>query len=65
MRELREENCLLEPRPLAISSSLPINIVPWLGAAIGRKIKRGVSFYSYQEEYYKHEMWPAVAPKLF
>jgi hypothetical protein len=41
---------------LALSASLPGEILPASGPGAARKIKRGVTFYSYQEEYYKHEV---------
>jgi len=56
MNKLTRRGLLTGVSALAISASFPSKSLQGLDAAARRKIKRGVTFYSYQEEYYKHEM---------
>lgn len=56
MNKITRRRLLVGTSSLALSASLPGKIFAELGPVAPRKIKRGVSFYSYQEEYYKHEV---------
>lgn len=56
MSKVTRRDLLVGASAIAISASLPGNGFQPLAATVKTKIKRGVTFYSYQEEYYKHEM---------
>jgi Xylose isomerase-like TIM barrel len=56
MNRLNRRELLAGTSALALSASLPGEMFSASDAGAARKIKRGVTFYSYQEEYYKHEV---------
>jgi len=56
MNSVTRRELLVGSSSLALSASVPTTLFARLGSAPARKIKRGISFYSYQEEYYKHEV---------
>ena len=56
MTKVTRRELLVGTSAVALSASLPGQIFPAAGGGTAGKIKRGVTFYSYQEEYYKHEV---------
>lgn len=56
MNKVTRRDLLVGAAAIAVSASLPGKNSDLLAAAPNSKLKRGVSFYSFQEEFYKHEM---------